>query len=616
MSDCLSFHESVTFFDRMREIGLQQFAQLYHEYKDIVIDRDLLKWGDELESMILYAPQNDLTICQVHVIAEEMVGKLKNDFKKNNNFGAFQREYVKFVIESIPKYPYRTNTNDLLCVETNMLHRRAMIESLLNSNSEYLSGLCSFPLVGITKTSDRNIGTVKDQSDLIDLLVCKNLIYQNPYNFEIRSKRSVSLNIPIFQDKYTREECINIDSLVYGASCVTVQATIECSSLEECKFIYDQFGIITPILMALGAATPYFKGKLTNLDGRWDVVCACCDDRTMHEKQTKKFVKGRWSTISTFLSERSNKYNDIKLNYIKKHYDYLVNNKFWCSKDDLLAKHIASLFIRDPLLVRKKDVNFISKYGSNDGDNDNDNDNLKRNIYDKFQFTNWHNVRLKAPLIDNATEKKENSFSWRVEIRPIARQITEYENAYASFVIFIMLLTKAILFYKLNFYMCLSKVDINCQKAVKIDAVRKEKFWWRTDSKADTIDEMSISDIFCNKNNGLLTIVESYIYHCKKYSDKEIEKIKEYLILIKLRSNGQLLTTAQFLRQYILNHKLYKHDSIICQTLTRSMCDMIQNIINGSIKCSKLLPNNINIEQRRMDAMKTFKALKKSSSKL
>lgn len=66
---------------------------------------------------------------------------------------------------------------------------------------------------------------------------------------------------------------------------------------------------------------------------------------------------------------------------------------------------------------------------------------------------------------------------WRVELRTMEIQLTDYENA--AFSIFVTLLVKTILYFNLNLYMPISKVDANMEKAHRIDAVNKEKFYFR-----------------------------------------------------------------------------------------------------------------------------------------
>jgi glutamate--cysteine ligase catalytic subunit len=49
-----------------------------------------------------------------------------------------------------------------------------------------------------------------------------------------------------------------------------------------------------------------------------------------------------------------------------------------------------------------------------------------------------------------------SSIGWRVEFRPLDLQLTDFENA--AFVVFIVLLTRAILSFKLNLYIPITKV--------------------------------------------------------------------------------------------------------------------------------------------------------------
>ena len=56
-------------------------------------------------------------------------------------------------------------------------------------------------------------------------------------------------------------------------------------------------------------------------------------------------------------------------------------------------------------------------------------------------------------------------------------QFTDFENA--AFTVFSALLSRAILFFDLNLYIPISKVDENLQLAHNREAVTKEKFAFR-----------------------------------------------------------------------------------------------------------------------------------------
>jgi len=107
-----------------------------------------------------------------------------------------------------------------------------------------------------------------------------------------------------------------------------------------------------------------------------------------------------------------------------------------------------------------------------------------------------------------------STIGWRVEFRPCEVQITDFENA--AIVCFIVLLTRVILSYRLNFLIPISKVDENMQRAQKRDAALNQKFWFRKDLatqsspssvtnacsspvEGETYTEMTISEIINGK---------------------------------------------------------------------------------------------------------------------
>lgn len=83
------------------------------------------------------------------------------------------------------------------------------------------------------------------------------------------------------------------------------------------RWLYDQLSILSPIFLALTAGSPIFKGKLADIDTRWDIIAASVDDRNAEERNPKseKYVpKSRYGSISRFISddERNlSKYNDL-----------------------------------------------------------------------------------------------------------------------------------------------------------------------------------------------------------------------------------------------------------------------------------------------------------------
>ena len=71
-------------------------------------------------------------------------------------------------------------------------------------------------------------------------------------------------------------------------------------------------------------------------------------------------------------------------------------------------------------------------------------------VFQNIQSTNWQSMRFKIPPVNS-------DIGWRVEFRPCEVQITDFENA--AYGVFIVLLTRAILTFKLNMLVPLSKVS-------------------------------------------------------------------------------------------------------------------------------------------------------------
>ncbi|KFY44661.1 hypothetical protein V495_03326 [Pseudogymnoascus sp. VKM F-4514 (FW-929)] len=122
--------------------------------------------------------------------------------------------------------------------------------------------------------------------------------------------------------------------------------------------------------------------------------------------------------------------------------------------DSRLATHFAHLFIRDPIVIFAEDLTTL--------------DLSKSDHFENLQSTNWQHMRFKPPPAGV-------DIGWRVEFRPMEIQITDFENA--AFAVFIVLVTRAILSYDLNFYIPITKVSENMETAHKRDAVLEEKKW-------------------------------------------------------------------------------------------------------------------------------------------
>lgn len=299
--------------------------------------------------------------------------------------------------------------------------------------------------------------------------------------------------------------------------------------------------------MAFTAASPIYRGYLTDIDCRWNVISASVDCRTAEERGLKplnenkfRILKSRYDSIDCYLSEGSEKYNDVPLIYNEEDYQALRDGGI----DHNLAQHIAHLFIRDTVSLFSEKVN--------------QNDYEETDHFENIQSTNWQTMRFKPP-------PPQSTIGWRVEFRPCELNLTDFENS--AIVVFIVLLTRVILSFKLNFLIPISKVDENMQKAQKRNACMEEKFWFRKhcsgdDKECNNQDEYelwTINEIINGKDNfpGLIRYINQYLASMEVDTDTHCS-IQQYLKLIQRRAAGNLLTTASWIRKEVLNHPDYK----------------------------------------------------------
>ena len=68
--------------------------------------------------------------------------------------------------------------------------------------------------------------------------------------------------------------------MAYGMGCCCLQVTFQCRDVDESRHVYDQLAVLAPIMLALTAACPILKGRLSDHDVRWAVIEQSVDCRT------------------------------------------------------------------------------------------------------------------------------------------------------------------------------------------------------------------------------------------------------------------------------------------------------------------------------------------------
>ncbi|EMG45597.1 GCS1 Glutamate--cysteine ligase [Candida maltosa Xu316] len=539
----LNWDESKKYNEHVRTNGITQLINIFNQHQHRKHDKFL--WGDEVEYMLIDVNDRDHT-ARLAIDKDYIINDL-NDPEKllplaDEKNVSYHPEYGRFMIESTPARPYDGNSiSDYLYVEKNMVTRREICQDNLPREIRLLT-FTSFPRMGcnvFTSPPAKPNGVASQSLFLPDEIINRHVRFPTlTANIRKRKGHKVSINLPMYPDKYTKllddsipanrdyfdsdkepwigaskPGYVYMDSMGFGMGSSCLQITMQAQHIEEARYLYDSLAPIAPIMLSLSAATPIFKGFLVDQDVRWNVVSGAVDDRTFIEKGQEPYTnyhlfggldidanddlkinnhqinqqgdlfelytkdgkpiqrvpKSRYDSVDNYLNDSGydtkyyqDSYNDLNAPINEKVYKRLIEEG---GLDSSLANHFAHLFIRDPLVIFSERI---------DQDNTLENDH-----FENIQSTNWQTLRFKPPaLYDPKDTDLSSKPGWRVEFRPMEIQLTDFENA--AYSTFITLLSKAILKFKPNFYIPLSKVEINMKLAHKVDSVLNDKFWFKS----------------------------------------------------------------------------------------------------------------------------------------
>ncbi|KEG14165.1 gamma-glutamylcysteine synthetase [Trypanosoma grayi] len=366
--------------------------------------------------------------------------------------------------------------------------------------------------------------------------------------------------------------CIYMDCMAFGMGCNCLQVTMQLSNETEARHIYDQLGILCPLFLALSSATPFQKGILCDSDVRWLTIAASVDDRKREE--VPRIIKSRYDSISVFVSPLTpnlEDFNDEEYTINDVYYDTLKEE----GVDARLAKHVAHLFIRDPLVMYDQMIDI--------------DDTAHTEHFENIQSTNWQSVRLKPPSING-------DLGWRVEFRVMDVMPTPFENA--AFSVFVIMLTRAIIKYKPTFYTKLSIVDENMGHAHNRNPC-DQKYVMRRNIFATTVStdsrengEFTVNEVFNGKKGeyyGLIPLVRRYMAEENIHS----AMLEGYLRFLSMRASGEIPTAAQYLREFVLHHPDYKQDSRITELIAHDIVMHVHKLAREEIRDDGFLPMNL-----------------------
>lgn len=564
----LDWEDSKPLLKEIRRRGVKQFITLYRRVEHCT-GAELL-WGDELEYgvMKLEGSGAERTV-KVSLRAPELLEQLvvcEGDDPRRHDGCAWHAEYGRWMVEATPRQPFGGYSTELLRVERSMRLRRQRLLSVLRPD-EIIPTVPVFPLLGVGTFTDPPAepgGPIANSSCVPDEAI-------NPHprmatltkNIRTRRGSNVDIRLPLYKDLATPEFADGVaaeaapgsaewpqvrgDAMAFGMGSCCLQVTLQAHNVYESRHLTDQLAALAPIMLALTAGTPIFRGRLVDTDARWNTIAQSVDDRTPAERRAegepvdeaarqpelagegvRRLPKSRYSSISHYiydcpaarmmgLDNPMQHMSDLGLE-VEPEMAALLHD---AGIDPPMARHIAYNFSRDPLVIFRERVDI--------------DDEVETDHFENLQSTNWNSVRWKPPPAMNS------EIGWRTEFRPMESQLTDFENA--AFTVITVLLTRAILAFDLDLLLPISKVDENMQRAHARDAVRGQKFFFRkhlvephsgaTPPRGSTppagaghggrrcninhnteYEEMTVAEILNGKGGyfpGLLPLVQAYI---------------------------------------------------------------------------------------------------------
>ncbi|XP_055786377.1 glutamate--cysteine ligase catalytic subunit-like isoform X2 [Salvelinus fontinalis] len=582
----LNWEETKKYADHVRKHGIVQFLNIYNKVKER--QKDVLLWGDEVEYMLIEMDEKNEKVRLV-LNGGEVLETLQDKGEKTNpNHPTLWRpEYGSYMIEGTPGQPYGGTMSEFNTVEDNMGKRRREASSVLNKN-ETLATITSFPRLGCPGfTQPEYNPTPVEKGVSKSLFFPDEAINGHPRfstltrNIRHRRGEKVVINVPIFKDKCTPSpfvekfpeddgeaaraalpDHIYMDAMGFGMGNCCLQVTFQACSIEEARYLYDQLATFCPIVMALSAASPFYRGYVSDIDCRWGVISASVDDRTGEERGLKplksnkfRILKSRYDSIDSYLSSCGDKYNDIDLTI-----DEEINKQLLdAGIDKLLAQHIAHLFIRDPLSLFEEKIHL---------DDENESDH-----FENLQSTNWQTMRFKPP-------PPNSDIGWRVEFRPMEvdenMKVAQERNA----------VQEGMFYFRKDIYK-------GCNPVLDSSSVAQNGL----DSEGDNeYILMSIDTIINGKEGvfqGLIPILNCYLENMEVDVDTRCT-ILNYLKLIKRRASGELMTMAKWMREFVDKHTQYKQDSVITDKINYDLLRKCDSISKGEERCPELIGDPVN----------------------
>ena len=181
--------------------------------------------------------------------------------------------------------------------------------------TKYLT-VSHIPLLGLEKRCNKSYRLSQSQYAYDELVASHPRYLAMMVNMMARRGGPPHTYLPLYRDVNTlnahQEEPVplhvHVDSIIFGFSNPCLQATFEADSLTHARHLHDQLNILSPLLLAMTASTPFVRGKITDLDVRYWMITSTVDDRTPEEKDSTHpdyFPTSRHGTANFYIGTRT-----------------------------------------------------------------------------------------------------------------------------------------------------------------------------------------------------------------------------------------------------------------------------------------------------------------------
>ncbi|KAF4537501.1 Glutamate-cysteine ligase [Lasiodiplodia theobromae] len=533
--------------------------------------------------------------------------------------GAYTQELGGFQIESKPAKPFDSSAKSLLSVEQDMVARRAAIAARLGRPGNNA-------LLPFTITTFPRFGT---HSDVLASLTTSPALLAAPSRYRavqhhITTRRRGAtippITVPLFLDRNTfsspdalppfivptsvegdgssSNSGANItfhpSEMLLGATQCCLQCTLQAASASAALRLHDRaLAPLGPLMLALSAAAPAYRGYLADTDVRWDVLRQLVDDRDEGERRAQGRYGARYGVGEVWLTELGlggeegeKEEEGWGLEGLRVD-EGVVGRLVRGGVEEGVARYYAGALGR-PLFVYLRAFADALREDADGGEGGEMRGGGGGKVPPNANFEAMHKAFFPHVKLKHPTAEGEG---WRVEFRPMDVQLSDFENA--AYVVFVVLAARAVERFGVDWRVPLGKVWENFDRAHPRDAVRWQRFWWRVgdggddrvngvEGKRPNVALLTADEIVngCQSFKGILALVEDYMTE-EGFTLEEQEQLRPYLDLVGGRASGRLRTAARFIRDFVMQHPEYARDSQITEGICFDLLQEIRRMVDG-----------------------------------